>query len=560
MTAFRIADVRAVIEDYAPMREALGDSYFMEAKDAEGMAWDAVIIRAGLSKNGTYYSDAVLREAAPLFEGIRVFAKADAEHLRGEGKDPNKLAGWFSGTRFIEGTQPDAGYIGGRFNFAAGARALRETVTDAWKRGKRDLIGFSIDALGRVSKALRAGARQVAAAITRVQSVDLIVEPSAGGALVRLVEAAAAMTNDTTNKLMLEEDRLTKIGDMLDAFFDPQHKDHRSTQSFKECYIEITGDQRVTGRIEDVDRARLAGSVGAAFLESLDSTSWANVLGASITRRMIAEYRRDSRYSVWRNLVTIARDVTNFRTQDRVRYGGYGDLPIVNQGAAYLAFPSPVDEKATYSVSKRGGTETITLEMVRNDDVQAIRRIPKRLADAAQRTLAHFVLDFLRTNPVIYDGIALFHASHGNLGNAALSAGGLAAAQTAMKRQTELGSGDPLGLVPRFLWFPVDLEETAVNLFQRGTNQDKTFVQNLNVDVIPVWYWTDVNDWCVSADPAGCPTIEIAFLDGQEDPELFVQDMPNVGSMFSNDQITFKIRHIYGGAVLEYRGIYKSVV
>ena len=58
------------------------------------------------------------------------------------------------------------------------------------------------------------------------------------------------------------------------------------------------------------------------------------------------------------------------------------------------------------------------------------------------------------------------------------------------------------------------------------------------------------------------PVIEIGFLDGQQDPELFMQDMPNVGSMFSNDQLTYKIRHIYGGNVLVdgFKGTTKAVV
>jgi len=56
------------------------------------------------------------------------------------------------------------------------------------------------------------------------------------------------------------------------------------------------------------------------------------------------------------------------------------------------------------------------------------------------------------------------------------------------------------------------------------------------------------------------PTIEIGFLNGREEPELFVQDEPTNGSMFSNDKITYKVRHIYGGAVLDYRGLQGNVV
>ncbi len=698
-----LGDAQEVLESFEPVGKASAmkeartldidtvATAFIEAADKEGKAWDAVIIRAGTSMNGVYYPDAVLREAAPLFEGARVFAKPDVEHLRGESKDVNKLAGWFSGVKFVEGKSPDTGYLGGRYNFAAGASSLRETVTDAWVRGKRDLVGFSIDAIGRAKNALRGaagkGAKRIATAITKVNSVDLIVEPSAGGALVRLAEAAddheehdpmkqrmlatiqakapaifakidpAKITDeeletryaealapaqaaggvtaeqlsaqmseqirmvesraylrtalatsklpehaqervradfgkrerfaeadvdtaikaervyvarftesgkvklDDKGELIEVEDRSVKIAGMLDAFFDPKHKDHRSVQSFKECYIEVTGDKRVTGRLEHMDRTRLAESLGAAFRESLDSTSFGNVLGDSITRRMVAEYNMQSQYDAWRQIASVV-PVSDFRTQDRTMFGGYGDLPAVLQGDPYAALGSPTDLQATYAVTKRGGTEDVTLEMIKNDDVGAIRRIPVKLARSAKRTLGKFVFDFVRTNPVIYDGINFFHANHSNLGSTALAAAELGVARRAMMKQTELNSGDVMSIPPKSLLVPIDLQEAAWNIFQRGTNLDKTFIETMILSIIPVWYWTDATDWAIAADPNDLPGIEVGFLDGAEEPSLFVQDMPNVGSMFSNDKLTYKIRHIYGGNVLPggEKAFYKEVV
>ena len=355
------------------------------------------------------------------------------------------------------------------------------------------------------------------------------------------------------------EDRSKKIAGMLDAFFDEKHKDHRAAQSFKECYAEITGDRRVTGRLEHMDQSRLAESVGAAFRESLDSTTFGNVLGDSITRRMVADYRDMGQYDIWRQAAEVV-PVSDFRTQDRVRFGGYGDLATVTQGNPYLSVASPSDEQATYGVAKRGGTEDITLEMIKNDDVGSIRRIPVKLSRSAKRTLAKFVLDFVRVGGNIYDGVAFFHANHNNLSAVALAAGEVSARRTAMLKQTEAGSNDPLGIGPKYLWVPPDLQDTAWTIFQRNTNLDKTFTQQLNLEIMPVWYWTDVTDWAMSADINDIPGIEIGFLDGQQEPELFVQDMPNVGSMFSNDKLTYKIRHIYGGAVKEYRGWQKNVV
>ena len=124
-------------------------------------------------------------------------------------------------------------------------------------------------------------------------------------------------------------------------------------------------------------------------------------------------------YDVWRGLATTV-PINDFRTQERTRFGGYGDLPAVAESAAYGALGSPTDEKASYAVTKRGGTEDVTLEMIKNDDVGVIRQIPVKLSRSAKRTLGKFVLDFLADNPAIYDGVNLFHASHGNLGAAAL--------------------------------------------------------------------------------------------------------------------------------------------
>jgi len=684
-----------VLERFDPvaLREAaLGDAeaWLVEATaEAGGKVWDVIVLRAGLSKNGVWYTDQALRESVKAFEGAKVFVKSNDEHIKGGRPDINKLAGWLSDARFVEGKAADTGHLGARLNLT-GAASLRETIAQAWQRGKKDLVGLSIDAVGKTTKPLaqklREGVKRIAESILKVNSVDLILDPAAGGALVRMVEAVnseeqsemelreamlarikakfpnvdvAALTQDqileryaeaiaadkplptdkadepmtraefqdyqrlvearaaartkilaTTlpqpskdqlvnrferlerfteadvdteikaerahvvrlaeslgvdaGKVKIEgadiqvEDRSVKVAAMLDAFFDRTHKDHRATQSFKECYREITGDARVTGRIENCNRTRLAESIGR-LSESLDTTAFADVLGSTLRRQLVADYQRPNQYDVWRKIVNIV-PVADFRTNERTRFGGYGDLSTVAEGSAYLALSSPTDEKATYAVSKKGGTEDITLEMIKNDDVGAIRRIPMALSRASKRTVAKLVLDLIRTNPTLYDSVAFFHNTHANLGANALDATYLAAARLRMLKQAEADSADRLGIGPKFLLVAVDGEETAQNLFTRNTNNDKTFVNSMSLEVLPVWYWTDTNDWAIGADPVELPSIEVGFLDGNEEPELFVQDAPNVGSMFSNDKLTYKIRQIVGAQVVNYRGFDKSVV
>jgi len=660
---------------------------FVEALGAEegkagARAFRIRVIQGGPSLNGNFYPDALLRESAGLFAGVRVFVKGDAEHLAGQGRDVRNLIGRLTDPRFVEAAGDQPASIEATLELLEPDGPIARKLREAWDRGMTDLFGFSIDAAG-VTRSRRVGNRTLreASKFLKVDSVDLIVQAGAGGAVLRLVEAAdpdrtttepemrnrlirlieaanpqllagkdrEALTDDELEALLREatvrrepapdpaaaaaaaleqatarfearaaireavgasrlpeagrarvrerldeqvaagtiltgeqireavtaelnyltqagtggqvvlpplrietgETRAEKTAAMLDAFFDPAHKDHRHARSFRECYVQITGDRMVSGQLRECDQGLLR--------EALDSGSFAEVLGDSISRRMLRDYAERGQYDIWQRVADVV-PVNDFRTQHRTRWGGYGDLPIVQESDPYLEVDSPTDEEATYAVAKRGGIESVTLEMIANDDVGVIRRIPGRLARAAKRTLGKFVLDFIQDNPVIYDGVALFHADHGNLGSTALGAASLAAGRLAMLKQTEQDSGEPLMIGPKSLLVPPDLEEDAADLFRRATENDKTFVQSLSLDILPVWYWTDANNWSLAADPMDIPTIEVGFLNGRQEPELLVQDNPTAGSMFSNDKLSWKIRHIYGGNVTDYRGLYKSVV
>lgn len=394
--------------------------------------------------------------------------------------------------------------------------------------------------------------------LTEAAVGDLI--KAEGDYIARMTESGTVRVPAFGSGSINVEDRSVSIREMLTAFFDPTHKEHRNVQSLRECYIEITGDRRVTGQIRDCDLGRMAESLGV-MRESVTSSTWSDALGDSITRRMQAVYTGLTNLDAWRRVATTA-PIKDFRTQERIRIGGYGNLPAVAQGAAYQSLNSPTDDKATFAVTKRGGTEDVTLEAIKNDDVQALRRIPTELALAAKNTLYEFVFDFFRINGLIYDAKALYHADHNNLFTGALTASEFAAHRLAMLKQTRAGSAKRLATGPAAILVPFELQETAYDLFVRGQNLDKTFVQTINPEVIPVSYWTDANDWCTVADPVVLPVLEVGFLDGQEEPELFVQDQPNGGSMFSNDKLTYKIRHIYGGTVLVdgEKGTTKAVV
>lgn len=301
--------------------------------------------------------------------------------------------------------------------------------------------------------------------------------------------------------------------------------------------------------------------------ESVISTTFGELLGDSITRRMVAEYGLPG-LSAWRKIVgPNIVPLNDFRTQRVGRMGGYGVLPTVTEGAPYQPLTSPGDEEATYAPTKRGGTEDLTIEAIANDDLRALTRIPTRLGRAAAQTIHRFVWDFLDTNPTIYDGTALFAAGHSNTATNALSGANLSTARAAMRKQQAYGDAyERLGFTPRFLVCATELEElafqlatSAVALTAAAPVGAATNTPNMHQGIEPIVidYWTSTTKWMVVADPAMVPTIEVGFY-GSEDPALFVQSDNANGSMFNADKVTWKIRHIYGGAVLDYRGFQRG--
>lgn len=348
------------------------------------------------------------------------------------------------------------------------------------------------------------------------------------------------------------------------------HQTPAHFSSLREAHRAITGREVRPENILAEAMSYLPSDVDGHLRESINTSTFAQILGDSIRRRMIAEYSQDDLQS-FNQLVSEVSNLADFRTNRRVRMGGYGDLPTVLEGGTYQPLASPGDEEATYVPSKKGGTEDLTFEMVLNDDMMQVRQIPTKLGQAAVRTLRHAIFnDVLRDNPTIYDSVALFDLSgHANLGSTALSAAGMTATRALMRAQMPYGiANQPLGAanIPRRIFVPADLEEIAFKIansmpYVLATNENAT-TPNLHrgLQYTVVDEWTDGTDWVAAANPANVPIIELGYLNGRQEPELFVQDAQTVGSVFTADKITFKIRHIWGYLVLDYRGLFKHVV
>lgn len=306
-----------------------------------------------------------------------------------------------------------------------------------------------------------------------------------------------------------------------------------------------------------------------ALKEAITISGLGEVLGDRLHKTMVKEYAENG-LDDWKKIVTIT-ERSDFLTNRATRLGGYGtNIPTVNEGAAYTSLTSPTDEEATYTLAKKGGLETLSWESILSDNIKGLQLIPKRLARGAKNTLYQFVFELINpaTNAAIYDTVTLYHATHGaNLRTAALSWTEFDAIKLVMNDQTAYNEANFFVMNnPKYIVVPNELWRTAMEIVNstvtaqgaRTETVDNSYA-SMGLEVIQVPYWTDSNNFCVVADPATSPGIEIGFLNGNQEPEI-LQEVAGTGSDFTNDQIRYKLRHVYGGAVTDFRPFVGNVV
>jgi len=332
-------------------------------------------------------------------------------------------------------------------------------------------------------------------------------------------------------------------------------------ESLREAYAAFTGDEDVL-------------HFGKRVTAMVSTVNFANAFGNTVNNLLAKAYQEvDYRVSDIMKSVTSAE---NFKDLVRSRMRFVGDLEEVPEDAPYEVVSDTADEKYTFAVTTFGGHLIVTRRAVLANNIQAIQRAVEQMARAAARTLAKRVWGRVIQNSTYgVDGLAMFHEDHGNLGAAALSGtiaesvAALNAARLALFAQVEPGSTERLGLGsgPLLLVVPIELEESArkINMapfmdasltpnpwYQRfGAASERIFTNPL---------LTDSDDWYMFDISGRAGILELAFLMGQQMPQVILSDDPRRNPNLSQDRVVYKMRHEYECAVEDYRGGFKSVV
>lgn len=210
----------------------------------------------------------------------------------------------------------------------------------------------------------------------------------------------------------------------------------------------------------------------------------------------------------------------------------------------------------------------ITREAIVNDDLSAFTTAARGFAQAALRLEADLAYAQLTANPVMADGNALFHASHGNLMTGASTAfsttyalSALGAARAMMRKQKDPGEQGYLDVKPRFLLVPVALETLAESIIASLARVDSSnsavnnpaWIRSLQIVADPRLDASSAAYWYLAADYAQTDTVEIAHLEGTSRGFTTVEEVD-----FDSDDLKIKATWEGGCAVVDWAGLLRS--
>jgi len=325
------------------------------------------------------------------------------------------------------------------------------------------------------------------------------------------------------------------------------------------------------------------------ILQAAVSTSdFPLLFGDSIDRMLLAVYRRHE--AEWQQYVHIDQ-VMDLRDAKRFYVStGRGVLPNLSQGETYT---KDAQREVQYLISaqKYGGLRDITWETLVNDDLGALKRTPEDLGRQAANT-EEYTITFTFGYDNNNGAGKLYHTAHAfagvnysNLFGYPFSADALSYVAGVMgeypgqdTHNTPIDN-DVYHIVVGTERMRQKVEQVLNSLivqYSGSTDRDNLPINNI-IDArmrgrikvhlnkwLRSWDTNYKTAWYLFSDPASGWAVEVSFLSGYREPQLFMKTSnqvllgggavnPMEGS-FENDVVSYKVRHVLANASTESAG------
>lgn len=273
------------------------------------------------------------------------------------------------------------------------------------------------------------------------------------------------------------------------------------------------------------------------------------ILSAAANKSMAKGYQ--AAQTTFEQFTTVGSN-TDFKEATRYRLSEAGSLLEIKENGEFVQ-DELTEGSAKTKVLTYGRGFSFTRQMIVNDDLSALTRIPSLYAAQAKRGI----------NRLVYKALAeaKFTAKYGNLAGtgAALSLATINEARQAMRKQKNLRGEEFLNITPKYLIVPTNSEFLARQLLTSTSDPNAThygvtnpLMGSLQIITDAELDALDTDAYYFLADQMLMDTIEVTYLNGNQRPVIESQ------VAFDTLGIRYRIYMDYGVTVVDTKGIYKN--
>lgn len=320
-----------------------------------------------------------------------------------------------------------------------------------------------------------------------------------------------------------------------------------SLMDFARAFAEEKFGRGATGRMSKMELAGAALGLRAGLHGTSD---FPNILANVANKTLRKAYEYQTR--TWAPITNIV-EVPDFKTISRNQLGDAPSLALV-PASGEITYGTISEEVEQYAVKTYAKIIGINRQVLINDDLQAFTRIPVGYAAAAASLESDLAWEQITSNPTLGDSVALFHATHANVGTGGvISVTTLGEARALMRKQVGL-DGRKINVEGKFLLVPTAIETVAdqfvsQSLLAAEGGKVNPFAGKLQVIAEPRLDDNSATKWYVAAMPGQVDVIELAYLQGQRG--LYTETRMG----FEVDGVEVKARLDVGAKVIDYRGL-----
>lgn len=300
----------------------------------------------------------------------------------------------------------------------------------------------------------------------------------------------------------------------------------------------------------------------SAWLAAAFSTASLPGILSNVANKMLLEgysYIEDA----WRKICKIA-SVNDFKEHSRYRMTGSFKFEQVGPDGE-LKHGKIDEQKYGQKADTHGIMFALTRQMIINDDLAAFTDVPRQIGMGAAEAIADAVWGLLLSNPSSFFSTA--HKNYKDGADTLLCLDSLTDAEVLFNDQTKpngrpLGVGASMLLVPPALRVPADMLMKSLSLNETTTANKGKPSNNPHVgkfEVVSSSYLSNSSfngysskAWYLFADPNRLPALEVAFLNGIDQPTVEKTDAD-----FNTLGIQFRGFIDFGVREQDYRGAVK---